>query len=186
MSAPGVKAMSGKPTKKAAAKKTTAKKKTAAVAKKPAAGRVATKTARPGKAAARPSDSTSASERLDQRIASLGDWRGERLAQIRKLIHEADPEVVEDWKWMGTPVWSHDGMYVLANPHKDKVKITFFHGARLPDPKKLFNAGEGGKWRAIDLREGDKLDTTAFKALLRAAVDYNTSHPVPKSKGSRA
>lgn len=179
--------MSGKTTKKAVAKKTTANKKTATVAKKPAARRVATKAAKPGKAVARSSEPMSASERIDKRIASLGDWRGERLAEIRKLIHEVDPEVVEDWKWMGTPVWSHDGMYVLANPHKDKVKITFFHGARLPDPKKLFNAGlEGGKWRAIDLREGDKLDTTALKALLRAAVDYNTTYSVPKSKGSRA
>ena len=178
--------MAGKTTKKAAAKKTAANEKTATAAKKPAARRVAAKAARPGKAVARSSDPMSASERLDKKIASLGDWRGERLAEIRKLIHEVDPEVVEDWKWMGTPVWSHDGMYVLANPHKDKVKITFFHGARLPDPKKLFNAGLGGKWRAIDLREGDKIDTTAFKALLRAAVDYNTAHPVPKSKGSRA
>nr|QLH55411.1 DUF1801 protein [Archangium gephyra] len=187
MSAPGAKAMSGRTTKKAAAKKTTASKKTATAAKKPAARRVAAKAAKPSKAVARSSDSMSASERIDQRIASLGDWRGVRLAEIRKLIHEVDPEVVEDWKWMGTPVWSHNGMYVLANPHKDKVKITFFHGSQLPDPKKLFNGGlEGGKWRAIDLREGDKLDTTAFKALLRAAVAYNTMHPVPKSKGSRA
>ncbi|WNG22538.1 DUF1801 domain-containing protein [Cystobacter fuscus] len=179
--------MPGKTTTKAAARKTTAKEKTATVAKKPAARRVATKAARPGKAAARSSDPSSASERIDQKLASLGDWRGERLAEIRKLIHEVDPEVVEDWKWMGTPVWSHDGMYVLANPFKDKVKMTFFHGAQLPDPKKLFNADlKGGKWRAIDLREGDKLDTTALKALLRAAVDYNTTHSVPKSKGSRA
>jgi hypothetical protein len=187
MIAPGVKAMSGKTTKKAAAKKTTANEKTATVAKKPAARRVATKAAKPSKPVARSSDPMSASERIDKRIASLGDWRGERLAEVRKLIHEVDPEVVEDWKWMGTPVWSHDGMYVLANPHKDKVKITLFHGAQLPDPKKLFNAGlEGGKWRAIDLREGDKIDTTALKALLRAAVDYNIMHSVPKSKGSRA
>jgi hypothetical protein len=179
--------MSVKTTKKAAAKKTTANEKTAAVAKKPAARRVATKAAKPSKAVARSSDPMSASERIDQRIASLGDWRGERLAEIRKLIHEVDPEVVEDWKWMGTPVWSHDGMYVLANPFKDKVKMTFFHGAQLPDPKKLFNADlKGGKWRAIDLREGDKIDTPALKALLRAAVDYNTTHSVPKSKGSRA
>jgi hypothetical protein len=129
----------------------------------------------------------SASERIDEMIADLGDWRGERLAEIRKLIREVDPEVVEDWKWMGTPVWSHAGMYALANAHKDKVKLTFFHGAELRDPKKLFNAGlEGNKWRAIDLREGDKLDKTALKALLREAVAYNTKHSVPKSKGSRA
>jgi len=117
----------------------------------------------------------------------VGDWRGARLAEIRTLIHEVDPEVVEEWKWMGTPVWSHEGMYALANPHKGKVKLTFFHGAELPDPKKLFNAGlEGNTWRAIDFREGDKIDETALKALLRAAVAYNTKHSVPKSKGSRA
>ena len=128
----------------------------------------------------------SASKRIEQKIAVLDDWRGERLAELRKLIHEVDPEVVEDWKWMGTPVWSHDGMYVLANAHKDKVKITFFHGARLRDPGKLFNAGlTGNKWRAIDIRQGDKMDKRAMKALLREAVAYNTTHPVPKSKGSR-
>jgi len=125
--------------------------------------------------------------RIDKRIADLDDWRGERLAEIRKLIREVDPEVVEEWKWMGTPVWSHEGMYALANAHKDKVKLTFFHGAGLPDPKKLFNAGlSGNKWRAIDLREGDRIDKTALKALLREAVAYNTKHSVPKSKGSRA
>ena len=139
------------------------------------------------KTAAKKTASASASKRIDQRIADLGDWRGERLAEIRKLIREVDPEVVEEWKWMGTPVWSHEGMYALANPHKDKVKLTFFHGAGLPDPKKLFNAGLGGnKWRAIDLREGDRIDKTALKALLREAVAYNTKHSVPKSKGSRA
>jgi hypothetical protein len=120
-------------------------------------------------------------------IDDLGDWRGERLAEIRKLIHEVDPEVVEDWKWMGTPVWSHEGMYALANAHKDKVKLTFHHGAQLSDPKKLFNAGlDGSKWRAIDFLERDKIDKTALKALLREAVAYNKTHKVPKSKGSRA
>jgi len=128
-----------------------------------------------------------ASKRIDKKIAELGDWRGERLAEIRKLIHEVDPEVVEEWKWMGTPVWSHEGMYALANAHKDKVKLTFHRGAELPDPKKLFNAGLGGKkWRAIDFHEGDKVDKTALKTLLRAAIAYNTSHSVPKSRGSRA
>jgi len=131
-------------------------------------------------------DKTSASKRIEQKIAVLDDWRGERLAELRRLIHEVDPEVVEDWKWMGTPVWSHEGMYVLANAHKNTVKITFFHGARLRDPGKLFNAGlTGNKWRAIDIREGDKMDKRAMKALLREAVAYNTTHPVPKSKGSR-
>jgi len=127
-----------------------------------------------------------ASKQIDKLIAKTKDWRGDRLAEIRKLIHEVDPDVVEDWKWMGTPCWSHEGMYVIANPHKDKVKLTFFHGAKLPDPKKLFNAGlGGGKWRAIDIREKDKVNRTALKALLRAAVKYNAKHQVPKSKGSR-
>ena len=162
-------------------------KKSANVAKKAAAKRVAAKAATPRKAVAKSSDHRGASERIDERIADLGDWRGERLAEIRTLIHEVDPEVVEEWKWMGSPVWSHEGMYALANAHKDKVKLTFFHGAELPDPEKLFNAGRGGNtWRAIDFREGDKIDETALKALLREAVAYNTKHSVPKSKGSRA
>ena len=159
----------------------------AKVAKKAAANRVAAKAAKPRKAVAKSADHMSASERIDKKIADLSDWRGERLAEIRTLIHEVDPEVVEEWKWMGSPVWSHEGMYVLANAHKDKVKLTFFHGAELPDPKKLFNAGlEGNTWRAIDFREGDRIDETALKALLREAMAYNTTHSVPKSKGSRA
>ena len=144
------------------------------------------KPAKPRKAVAGSSASMSASERIDKRIADLGDWRGERLARIRRLIHEVDPEVVEEWKWMGSPVWSHDGMYAVANPHKGKVKLTFFHGARLPDPRKLFNAGlDGNAWRAIDFYEGDRIDEPALKALLREAVAYNTTHSVPKSQGSR-
>ncbi len=127
-----------------------------------------------------------AKKKIDQLIAKTGDWRGRRLAEIRALIHEVDPDVVEEWKWMGTPVWSHDGMYVLANPHKDKVKLQVFHGAQLADPKKLFNAGlGGGKWRAIDFFEGDRINKTALKALLRAAIAYNKTHSVAKSKGSR-
>ena len=129
----------------------------------------------------------SAAARIDRMIGSLEDWRGECLAGIRKLIHEVDPQVVEEWKWMGTPVWSHQGMYVLANAHKDKVKLTFFHGVKLADAGKLFNAGlDGGKWRAIDFREGDRIDKAALKALLREAVAYNTTHSVPKSRGSRS
>ena len=132
------------------------------------------------------SDQRSAKERIDTRISELTDFRGACLTEVRKLIHEVDPDVTEDWKWMGTPVWSNNGMYVLANPHKDKVKITFFHGAQLTDPKKLFNNGlDGNKWRAIDLHEGDKLNKTAFKALLREAIAYNKTNPVAKSKGSR-
>jgi len=140
----------------------------------------------PGKASA-PDGAASASQRIDRMIAGIGDWRGDRLAEIRQLIHEVDPAVVEEWKWMGTPVWSHQGMYALANAHKDKVKLTFFHGAKLADAGGLFNAGlDGGKWRAIDFREGDRIDRRALKALLREAIAYNATHPVPKSKGSRA
>ncbi|HKX18279.1 MAG TPA: DUF1801 domain-containing protein [bacterium] len=135
----------------------------------------------------RPERGTDASARIDKAIESLSDWRGDRLAEIRGLIHEVDPAVVEDWKWMGTPVWSHEGMYVLANAHKDKVKVTFFHGARLRDPKKLFNSMlDGNKWRAIDVGKGDRINKPALKALLRAAIAYNETHAVPKSKGSRS
>lgn len=183
--------MAGTSTKKAATKKSTATrrtaKKSAKVAEKAAAKRVAAKAAKPRTTVATTSDHMSASERIDRKIADLGDWRGEKLAEIRTLIHEVDPEVVEEWKWMGTPVWSHEGMYALANAHKDKVKLTFFHGAELPDPTKLFNASlDGNTWRAVDLREGDTIDTTALKALLREAVAYNTRHAVPKSRASRA
>lgn len=183
--------MTVKSTKKAAkpkpAGKQPAEKKPAKKTAKKTAKRAAAKAVKPRKAVAGSSDPMSASKRIDKKIADLGDWRGERLAELRKLIHEVDPEVVEEWKWMGTPVWSHEGMYALANAHKDKVKLTFFHGAKLPDPKKLFNAGlEGNKWRAIDFREGDKIDKAALKALLREAVAYNTKHSVPKSRGSRA
>jgi hypothetical protein len=114
------------------------------------------------------------SERIDQLIAGLIDWRGKTLASVRKAILEADREIIEEWKWMGSPVWSRDGIIVVGNAHKDKVKLTFAHGARLPDPDKLFNAGLGGNaWRAIDLFEGDKIDARALKNLVRAAVEYN-------------
>jgi hypothetical protein len=134
-----------------------------------------------------PGAGTAVRKKIDEMIATLGDWRGELIADVRRLIHEVDPQVAVDWKWRGTPVWSHDGMYVHVNGFKDKVKITFLHGAQLSDPKRLFNAGlEGNKWRAIDLFEGDSLDEGAFKALLRRAVAYNRAHSVPKSQGSRA
>ncbi|MER9299115.1 DUF1801 domain-containing protein [Mesorhizobium sp. M0621] len=114
------------------------------------------------------------SEQIDQLIAGLKDWRGETLAGIRKTILAADPDIVEEWKWMGSPVWCLDGNIVVGNAHKDKVKLTFSHGASLPDPDKLFNNGFGGKvWRAIDILEGDKLDEGALKDLVRAAIDYN-------------
>jgi hypothetical protein len=113
-------------------------------------------------------------ERIDQLIAELTDWRGKTLASIRKTIVEADREIIEEWKWMGSPVWSRDGIIAVGNAHKDKVKLTFSHGASLPDPDKLFNAGlEGKVWRAIDLFESDKVNERALKDLVRAAVDYN-------------
>ena len=116
----------------------------------------------------------SASALIDAKINELGDWRGKTLAKVRDLIHEADPEIVEEWKWMGSPVWSHDGIIVVGNGHKDKVKLTFAHGARLPDPDKVFNAGLGGNlWRAIDLFEGDKINERGLKNLVRAAVEFN-------------
>ena len=114
------------------------------------------------------------SERIDLLIETLRDWRGKTLASVRKTILEADREIIEEWKWMGSPVWSHNGMIAVGNAHKDKVKLTFSHGASLPDPDKLFNAGLGGNaWRAIDLFEGDKINERALKNLVRAAVVYN-------------
>jgi hypothetical protein len=113
-------------------------------------------------------------ERIDQLIAGLKDWRGKTLASVRKSILAADREIIEEWKWMGSPVWSRDGMIAVGNAHKDKVKLTFSHGASLPDPDKLFNAGlEGKVWRAIDLFEGDKVNERALENLVRAAIDYN-------------
>src|SRR5262245_25640158 len=114
------------------------------------------------------------SERIDELIAGLTDWRGKTLAGIRKSILAADREIIEEWKWMGSPAWSRDGMIAVANAHKDKVKLTFSHGASLQDPDKLFNAGFGGNvWRAIDLFEGDKINERALKNLVRSAIEYN-------------
>jgi hypothetical protein len=114
------------------------------------------------------------SERIDKLIAELTDWRSKTLASIRKSILGADREIIEEWKWRGSPVWSRDGMIAVGNAHKDKVKLTFSHGASLPDPDKLFNAGlEGNTWRAIDFFEGDKINERALQRLIRAAVDYN-------------
>jgi hypothetical protein len=119
-------------------------------------------------------------------IADLGDWRGDRIAQVRRLIHEADAEMVEEWKWMGTPTWSHDGIVAIANPHKGKVKVTFPHGAHLPDPQKLFNAGLGGnEWRAVDIFEADAVDEKALKDLIQAAVNFNRSKPAGKAPSKR-
>jgi hypothetical protein len=128
------------------------------------------------------------SERIDQLIAGLTDWRGKTLASIRKSILEADRDIIEEWKWMGSPVWSHNGIIAVGNAHKDKVKLTFSHGASLPDPDKLFNAGlEGKVWRAIDLFEGDKINQRALKTLIRAAVDFNQIKSKKKAPvGTRA
>ena len=121
------------------------------------------------------------SQRIDQLIAGLTDWRGKTLASIRKSILAADPEIVEEWKWMGSPVWSRHGILAVGNAHKDKVKLTFAHGAHIPDPDKLFNAGLGGnEWRVIDLLEGDQIDQRALKNLVRSAIEYN--HIKLKSK----
>ena len=117
-----------------------------------------------------------ASELISQRIAGLGDWRGETLGRMRKLIKEADPDVVEEWKWMGTPVWSHDGIICTGESYKTVVKLTFVKGASLKDPLRLFNASlEGNARRAIDIHEGEELDASAFKALVREAVALNRS-----------
>ena len=114
------------------------------------------------------------SEKIDRLIAGIADWRGKTFAAIRKTILAADKEIVEEWKWMGSPVWSRDGMIAVANAHKGKVKLTFAHGAKLADPDKLFNAGlEGNCARAIDFFEGDKVNERALKNLVRAAIEYN-------------
>jgi len=129
------------------------------------------------------SEGPSASERISQRIAGLGDWRGETLGRMRKLIHDADPDVVETWKWMGTPVWEHDGILCTGESYKKVVKLTFAKGAALADPKRLFNSSlDGNVRRAIDIHEGETVDEKSFKALVREAVALNTA---AKSKGSK-
>ena len=116
-----------------------------------------------------------ASKLIDARIEALADWRGDTLARVRKLIHQADPDVVEEWKW-GVPVWSHDGILCTGEPYKKAVKLTFAKGASLDDPSGLFNSSlEGNTRRAIDIPEGAKIDATAFKALIRAAVALNAA-----------
>jgi hypothetical protein len=127
------------------------------------------------------SDSTNPSALIDARIAELDDWRGATLARVRKIIRQADPDVVETWKWRGVPVWEHDGIICTGETYKAVVKLTFAKGASLDDPSKLFNASlEGSTRRAIDIREGDKLDEKALKALIRAAADLNTSAKAKK------
>src|SRR4051794_24704522 len=124
-------------------------------------------------------DAPNASELIDRKIAELDDWRGETLARVRRIIREADPDMVEEWKWVkpttpGVPVWSHDGGICTGETYKSVVKLTFFKGASLKDPAGLFNSSlEGNTRRAIDIREGEKLDANAFKALVKAAVELN-------------
>ena len=121
-----------------------------------------------------------ASETIDKRIAELADWRGATMSRMRELIKEADPEVVEEWKW-NTPVWSHDGIICTGESYKSAVKLTFLKGASLKDPARLFNASlEGNARRAIDIHEGEEVDAAAFRALIRAAVALNTSTTKPK------
>ena len=136
-------------------------------------------------------EGASASERIDERIAELGDWRGETLSRMRKLVKQADPDVIEEVKWVkktspGTPTWSHDGIICTGEPYKSVVKLTFAKGASLKDPAKLFNSSlEGNTRRAIDIHEGEKVDAAAFKALIRAAVALNTSGAKAKPKRAK-
>ena len=128
-----------------------------------------------------------ASANITKRIQELGDWRGETLAHVRQLIHDADPDIQEEWKWMGTPVWAHDGGVCTGESYKQVVKLTFFRGASIKDPKKLFNSSlEGNTRRAIDLREGEKINEAAFKQLIRAAVAANSAARTHLSAKKRA
>ncbi|MGI0083938.1 MAG: DUF1801 domain-containing protein, partial [Nitrososphaerales archaeon] len=134
------------------------------------------------------------SELIDEYIADLTDWRGKTISEIRKAIRDTDPEIIEEWKWMGTPTWSHNGVIAIANAHKDKVKMTFPQGAILPDPSKIFNNGfKGNYWRAIDLFESDKINVPALRKLVQAAIALNNlktkgttkTKPVAKNKSTR-
>jgi hypothetical protein len=121
------------------------------------------------------------SERIDKYISGLTDWRGKTLSEIRDIIRSTHPEIIEEWKWMGSPVWSLNGILAVANAHKDKVKVTFAQGAALPDPSKVFNAGlEGNKWRAIDLFEGNKVNAPGLRKLVEAAIAQNSLKPKRK------
>jgi hypothetical protein len=178
------------PTTRAKSKRTASKgaatraaKKERAPEKRPAAKRAGSTRA----AATRAPNSAVASRNITRRIAELADWRGETLAAIRRLIHQAEPEIVEEWKWMGTPVWSRHGGVCTGESYKEVVKLTFFRGAALPDPARLFNSSlEGNTRRAIDLREGERLDEAAFTALIRAAVAANSAHVATRSRRASA
>ena len=133
------------------------------------------------------SEGQSASELISKRIAELGDWRGKTLGRMRKLIKQADPDVVEEWKWMGTPVWSHDGIICTGESYKDKVKLTFAKGASLKDPAHLFNSSlDGNVRRAIDIEIGKEVDESAFKALVREAVALNSSGKSKRKKNAKS
>jgi hypothetical protein len=123
------------------------------------------------------------SQKIDQLIAGIADWRGKTFAAVRKTILEADPEIVEEWKWMGSPVWEKSGIIAVANAHKGKLKLTFDKGAHIPDPKKLFNAGlDGNQRRAIDFLEGGEIDAPGLKALVRAAIAHNQTKAKKKAR----
>jgi len=133
------------------------------------------------------SQDQSASELISKKIAELGDWRGETLSRMRKLIKEADPDVVEEWKWMGTPVWSHDGNICTGESYKNAVKLTFAKGASLQDPARLFNSSlDGNTRRAIDIHKGEEVDESAFKALVREAVALNSSGKSKSAKKAKS
>jgi len=133
-----------------------------------------------------PKSGAPASALIDERIRELGDWRGEMLARIRSAIRKADPDVVEEWKWMGTPVWSHDGIICTGETYKNVVKVTFAKGASLKDPARLFNSSlEGNVRRAIDIREGEELDEPAFQEVIRAAIALNVSGKAKKKPSTR-
>ena len=126
------------------------------------------------------------SDKIDHLIAKTSDWRGKTLAAVRKAILSADKEIIEEWKWMGSPVWECDGIIAVGNAHKEKVKLTFAHGASLADPEGLFNAGlEGKVWRAIDFIEGDKVNAPAMKKLVRAAIEFNRAQRAKKVSGKK-
>jgi hypothetical protein len=128
-----------------------------------------------------------ASEHISKRIAELGDWRGKTLGRMRKLVKEADPDAVEEWKWMGTPVWSHDGIICTGESYKQVVKLTFAKGASLKDPSRLFNSSlDGNTRRAIDIHEGEEVGASAFKALIRQAVAFNGAGKAKKSKKAKS
>ena len=128
-----------------------------------------------------------ATEHIDNLIAKLPDWRGDTFAELRKIIRGADTEIIEEWKWMGTPVWSHNGILCIADAFKDKVKVTFHNGASLPDPDKIFNNGlTGNKWRSIDLYKGDKISAKSLRNLVLSAVTFNQvkAKPANKARGN--